>query len=120
MAILVSPQIAPTGLPTNIHAICTTRHATKATPHQAQVSCCILQASRDHYCIHPTVSKKSNKDEECQNLLKDDPGCKFFKNVNKLFSMQTNHFLLVGMVQCCCLPYSSCLVAEGCHDLVDC
>lgn len=55
-----------------------------------------VQASREHYCIHPTVSKKSNKDEECQNLLKDDPGCKFFKNANKLYSMQSSHFLLVG------------------------
>ncbi len=54
-----------------------------------------LQASREHYCIHPTVSKKANKDEECQNMLKDDPGCKFFKNVNKLYSMQSSHFLLV-------------------------
>ena len=57
----------------------------------------VLQASREHYCIHPTVSKKTNKDEECQNLLKDDPGCKFFKNVHKLYSMQSSHFLLV----CC-------------------
>lgn len=49
------------------------------------------------------MSKKSNKDEECQNLLKDDSGCKFFKNVNKLFSMQSSHFLLVGAVQLSCV-----------------
>ena len=54
----------------------------------------MLQASREHYCIHATVSKKPNKDEECQNLLKDE-GCKFFKNVPKLYAMQTSHFLLV-------------------------
>lgn len=29
-------------------------------------------------------------------MLKDDPGCKFFKNVNKLYSMQSSHFLMVG------------------------
>ncbi len=28
-------------------------------------------------------------------MLKDDPGCKFFKNVNKLYSMQSSHFLMV-------------------------
>ncbi len=60
-----------------------------------QQICFGLQASREHYCIHPTVSKKASKDEECQNMLKDDPGCKFFKNVNKLYSMQSSHFLMV-------------------------
>ncbi|KAL0027241.1 hypothetical protein WJX77_006278 [Trebouxia sp. C0004] len=58
-----------------------------------------ILASREHYCIHPTVSKKANKDEECQNMLKDDPGCKFFKNVNKLYSMQSSHFLMVHDIE---------------------
>lgn len=58
-------------------------------------TCCAFQASREHYCVHPTVSKKANKDEECQNMLKDDSSCKFFKNVAKLYSMQTSHFLQV-------------------------
>ena len=58
-----------------------------------------MQASREHYCVHPTVSKKSNKDEECQNMLKDDSSCKFFKNVAKLYSMQTSHFLQVNLVK---------------------
>ena len=60
----------------------------------------LTQASREHYCIHPTVSKKTNKDEECQNLLKDDSGCKFFKNVAKLYGMQTSHFLMVLYESC--------------------
>jgi len=28
-------------------------------------------------------------------MLKDDPDCKFLKNVNKLYSMQSSHFLMV-------------------------
>ncbi len=41
-------------------------------------------------------------------MLKDDPGCKFFKNVNKLYSMQSSHFLMVrhlvngNLVLCFC------------------
>ena len=54
-----------------------------------------VQASKEHYCIHPTVSKKANKDEECQNMLKGDSSCRFFKNVQKLYPMQTSHFLQV-------------------------
>lgn len=28
-------------------------------------------------------------------MLNNDPGCKFFKNVNKLYNMQSSHFLMV-------------------------
>ena len=58
-----------------------------------------VQASREHYCVHPQISKKANKDEECQNQLKEDASCKFFKNVQKLYVMQTSHFLQVFL--CC-------------------
>ena len=33
-----------------------------------------ILASRDHFCIHKTVSKKPNKDEECKRLL-DEGSC---------------------------------------------
>lgn len=33
----------------------------------------VLQASREHYCIHKTVSKAPNRDEECEKLMRDEP-----------------------------------------------
>lgn len=40
---------------------------------------CLLQGSREQYCINPAVVKKPNKDEECDKLLSDN-GCTYFKN----------------------------------------
>ena len=54
----------------------------------------VLQASRTHYCCHPTVSKKKNVDEECDRLM-EDSACKYFTNVQKLFGMQDHTKLQV-------------------------
>ena len=54
-----------------------------------------MQASRSHYCIHKTVSKKPNLDEECEALLEDN-SCKYFGNAQKLFGMQTSSSLQVS------------------------
>ncbi len=40
-------------------------------------------ASRDHYCIHPLVMKKPNKNDECQKLLTEQK-CLYFRQVNSL------------------------------------
>ena len=53
-----------------------------------------LQASRTHYCCHPSVSKKKNVDEECDKLM-EDSACKYFTNVQKLYGMQTSTVLQV-------------------------
>ena len=53
------------------------------------------QASRSHYCIHKTVSKKPNLDEECETLLEDN-SCKYFSNAQKLFGLQTSSSLQAG------------------------
>ncbi|KAK9863411.1 hypothetical protein WJX84_010706 [Apatococcus fuscideae] len=47
-----------------------------------------ILASREHYCVHKTVSKKPNRDEECDKLLREDGGCRFYTNVGKLFGLQ--------------------------------
>eukprot|EP00037_Helgoeca_nana_P018997 m.183767 g.183767 ORF g.183767 m.183767 type:complete len:1212 (-) comp24671_c0_seq2:55-3690(-) len=48
---------------------------------------CVL-ASREHTCVHPQVSKASNKNEECSKLHNDmaqgGPGCSFFRNMHSL------------------------------------
>lgn len=64
-----------------------------------RTSCLLWQASRGHYCVHKTVSKKTNIDEECDALL-EDKACKFFNNVHSLFPMQTSHSLQVGNISC--------------------
>ncbi len=51
-----------------------------------------VQASRSHYCIHKTVSKKPNLDEECEALLEDN-NCKYFSNAQKLFGLQNSSSL---------------------------
>eukprot|EP00891_Asterochloris_glomerata_P003472 jgi/Astpho2/3472/e_gw1.00055.1.1_t len=58
-------------------------------------------ASREQYCIHPTVSRKSNKDEECDKLIKEESGCscKYFKNVTRLYPMQTSSALNVHDIE---------------------
>ncbi|EEC10793.1 hypothetical protein IscW_ISCW019247 [Ixodes scapularis] len=42
---------------------------------------CIL-SSRERTCIHPRISRSSNKNEECKELL-DDVGCRFQGNLKK-------------------------------------
>lgn len=42
---------------------------------------CIL-SSRERTCIHPRISRSSNKNEECKELL-DDGGCRFQGNLKK-------------------------------------
>jgi len=54
-----------------------------------------VQASRSHYCIHKTVSKKPNLDEECEALLEDN-NCKYFSNAQKLFGLQNSSSLQAG------------------------
>ncbi|KAG5456416.1 MAG: hypothetical protein BJ554DRAFT_3852, partial [Olpidium bornovanus] len=39
--------------------------------------------SRNQYCIHPTVSKSKNRNEECAQLL-DSEGCAYFNGVRQL------------------------------------
>ncbi|XP_064119923.1 Fanconi anemia group J protein-like isoform X2 [Macrobrachium nipponense] len=43
-------------------------------------------SSREHTCIHPTVSKMPNKNEGCQQLIdpREGPGCRFNHGVNKI------------------------------------
>ncbi|XP_066975355.1 Fanconi anemia group J protein homolog isoform X1 [Macrobrachium rosenbergii] len=43
-------------------------------------------SSREHTCIHPTVSKMPNKNEGCQLLIdpREGPGCRFNHGVNKI------------------------------------
>ncbi len=55
------------------------------------------QASREHYCVHKTVSKKSNRDEECDKLLREDGGCRFYTNVGKLFGLQKGRAMRVSL-----------------------
>lgn len=44
------------------------------------------QASREHYCIHPHVSKQPSRDQECEKLMQEDRGCSYFHNARKLLS----------------------------------
>ncbi|XP_076473063.1 uncharacterized protein LOC143302332 [Babylonia areolata] len=41
-----------------------------------------ILGSREHTCIHPQVSKSANKNEGCEQLMKDD-GCRFKDRVMK-------------------------------------
>ena len=44
-----------------------------------------LQASRDQYCVHKTVSKSKNVTEECNKLLAEPSlSCEFFHKASKL------------------------------------
>ena len=52
-------------------------------------------SSREHTCIHPRVSKSSNKNEECKQLLEQrsfertgggGSGCNFYNHVSRLAS----------------------------------
>ena len=60
------------------------------------------QASRSHYCIHKTVSKKPNLDEECEALLEDN-NCKYFSNAQKLFGLQNSSSLQARFMIKACL-----------------
>eukprot|EP01119_Soliformovum_irregulare_P015129 TRINITY_DN4215_c0_g1_i2.p1 TRINITY_DN4215_c0_g1~~TRINITY_DN4215_c0_g1_i2.p1 ORF type:complete len:1028 (-),score=324.22 TRINITY_DN4215_c0_g1_i2:562-3225(-) len=42
-----------------------------------------ILGSRDQYCIHPHVSNKNNKNDECKRLLTSH-ACKFYKNTDNL------------------------------------
>lgn len=52
----------------------------KKTSYRPQMA---LLGSRDHYCIHPTVSKNAGKNEECRNLI-DRSACGYHKNAPDL------------------------------------
>lgn len=54
-----------------------------------------VQAAKSHYCIHKTVSKKPNLDEECEALL-EDKSCRHYNNTQKLFGLQTSSSLQAG------------------------
>ena len=47
-----------------------------------------ILASREHTCIHPTVSKSFNKNQDCQELMdrKKGGGCRFQANVKQKMS----------------------------------
>ncbi|XP_021366020.1 Fanconi anemia group J protein homolog [Mizuhopecten yessoensis] len=47
-----------------------------------------ILGSREHTCIHPSVSKMKGKNEGCKELL-DGPGCKFNDRVKKVFFCQS-------------------------------
>ncbi|XP_060076012.1 Fanconi anemia group J protein homolog [Ylistrum balloti] len=47
-----------------------------------------ILGSREHTCIHPSVSKMKGKNEGCKELL-DGPGCKFNDRVKKVFACQS-------------------------------
>ena len=64
-----------------------------------------MQASRSHYCIHKTVSKKPNLDEECEALL-EDKSCKYFSNAQKLFGLQTSSDLQASHLIRRCTAYT--------------
>ena len=55
------------------------------------------QASREHYCVNKQVMKKTNKDEECTNLIgADGAGCQYFKNTaSKMYGQQNSQALQV-------------------------
>eukprot|EP01114_Cavostelium_apophysatum_P012798 TRINITY_DN2954_c0_g2_i1.p1 TRINITY_DN2954_c0_g2~~TRINITY_DN2954_c0_g2_i1.p1 ORF type:complete len:866 (+),score=174.26 TRINITY_DN2954_c0_g2_i1:149-2746(+) len=54
----------------------------KSTPYRPKM--CVL-ASREHYCIHPKVSKSPFKTIECKQLVDESPrGCSFKKKDTKL------------------------------------
>lgn len=57
----------------------------------------MVQASRSHYCVHNTVSKKPNVDDECDKLL-EDRSCKFFNNMAKLLGLQNSS--VVEVIAC--------------------
>ena len=42
-----------------------------------------ILASRDHTCVHPTISKSFNKTQDCQDLMdkRKGGGCRFQANV---------------------------------------
>ena len=50
-----------------------------------------ILASRDHTCVHPTVSKSFNKTQDCQDLMdrRKGGGCRFQANVKA--KMATHH-----------------------------
>eukprot|EP00955_Chlamydomonas_euryale_P047935 353839-Chlamydomonas_euryale.AAC.24 len=51
--------------------------------HQNSYSLCllnVLQAARTHYCINAAVVRTGRVDEECENLIKDGFGCRFFRS----------------------------------------
>ncbi|XP_077996428.1 Fanconi anemia group J protein homolog [Glandiceps talaboti] len=45
-----------------------------------------ILASREHYCVHPHVSRSSNKNEGCKQLLdnKNDDTCSYYQHAHKL------------------------------------
>lgn len=44
----------------------------------------LLQGSRQHYCIHKTVSKERAVDEACDKLMQDDGGCRYANRAKHL------------------------------------
>jgi Fanconi anemia group J protein len=57
--------------------------------------------SRDQYCVHPAVSRSSNKNEECNNLLEKD-GCRYFdrhKNLIAHSDIKPGHALEVWDIE---------------------
>lgn len=54
----------------------------KSTGYKPKIS---ILGSREHYCIHPTVSRSSSKNEDCKELL-EESACQFFNNVPTLKS----------------------------------
>ena len=56
-----------------------------------------ILASREHTCVHPTVSKSFNKNQDCQDLMdkRKGGGCRFQANVKqKMASHKTVKYLL--------------------------
>nr|XP_056721009.1 Fanconi anemia group J protein [Euleptes europaea] len=53
-----------------------------------------ILSSRDHSCVHPTVSGCGNKNEKCVELLeaKDGTSCSYYHGVHKLSEHHTLHF----------------------------
>ena len=79
-----------------------------------------MQASRSHYCIHKTVSKKLNLDEECETLL-EDGSCKYFSNAQKLFGLQTSSTLQVDqLIRTCISKYILLMTPSGTSNASEC
>lgn len=53
----------------------------------------VVLASRSHYCVNKSVVRSGNVDEECESLLRDDHGCRYHKNVQKLCCGRSNQIL---------------------------
>ncbi|KAG8176684.1 hypothetical protein JTE90_002676 [Oedothorax gibbosus] len=85
-----------------------------------------ILSSRERTCIHPSVKGKDNKNEACEELLKQKggPGCHFYRNSKKISHFSPSHlsdaFDLQEFVNICrraraCPYYSARELLSGSH-----